>query len=108
MGVKPNASHLPDEGPRLLDHRDFPVLSQITHLSDSCMSTAVAINIYIASSAHPFHADVLQLHICSMHLPDGLPPSKYLNSQNVYAMKIIPMVYIVQSQNGIITFKGLK
>ena len=77
VGVKPNASCLLDECPRPLDHRDFPDLSQITYPSDSCMSTAVAINIYKASSVHPFHADVLQLHICSMHLPDGLPSSKY-------------------------------
>ena len=48
-----------------LDHRDFQDLSQITYPSDSCMPTAVAINIYKASSVHPFHADVLQLHICS-------------------------------------------
>ena len=34
VGVKPNASHLLDECPRLLDHRDFPVLSLITHPSD--------------------------------------------------------------------------
>lgn len=26
VGVKPNASHLPDEHPRLLDHRGFPDL----------------------------------------------------------------------------------
>ena len=88
VGVEPNASHLPDECPRLLDHRDFPDVSQITYPSDSCMSTTVAINIHKASSAHPFCTDVLQLRICSMHLPDGLPSSKYLKSQNVYTMKI--------------------
>ena len=49
----------------------------------------MTIYIYIVSSAHPFHADVLQLCICSVHLPDGQPSSKYMNSQNVYAMKII-------------------
>ena len=26
VGVKPDASHLPDEHPRLVDHTDFPVL----------------------------------------------------------------------------------
>ena len=46
VGVEPDASHLLDECPRLLDHRDFPVLSQITYPSDSCMSTAVVINIF--------------------------------------------------------------
>ena len=92
VGVKPNASHLPDECPRLLDHRDFPDLSQITYPSDSCMSTAVAINIYKASSVHPFCTDVLQLCICSAHLLDGLPSSKDLNSQNVYTMKIINII----------------
>ena len=80
VGVEPDASHLPDEYPRPLDHRDFPVLSQITYPSDSCMSTAMAINICKASSVHPFYADVLQLRICSVHLPDGLQSSKYLNS----------------------------
>ena len=35
VGVEPNASHLPDECPRLLDRRDFPVLSLITHPHDS-------------------------------------------------------------------------
>ena len=85
VGVKANVPHLPDKHPRLLDHRDFQDLSQITYPSESCMLTAVAINIYKASSAHPFCVDVLQLHICQ----DGLPSSKYLNSQNVYAMKII-------------------
>ena len=34
VGVKPDASHLPDKQPRLLDHRDFPGLSLITHPSD--------------------------------------------------------------------------
>ena len=34
MGVEPDASHLLDEHPRLLDHRDFPDLSLITHPSD--------------------------------------------------------------------------
>ena len=53
------------------------------------MVTAVTIYIYIASSAHPFHADVLQLHICSVHLPDGPPSSKYVNLRMFYAMKII-------------------
>ena len=32
VGVEPNASHLPDEPPRLLDHRDFPFLSLMIHL----------------------------------------------------------------------------
>ena len=35
VGVETDASCLPDECPRLLDHRDFPVLSLITHPSDS-------------------------------------------------------------------------
>ena len=34
VGVEPNAFQLPDECPRLLDCRDFPVLSLITHPSD--------------------------------------------------------------------------
>ena len=92
VGVEPDASHLVHKCPGLLDHRDFPDLSQIMYPSDSCMSTAVAINIYKVSSVHPFHADVLQLHICSIHLLDGLPSSKYLNSQNVYTMKIINII----------------
>ena len=25
VGVEPDTSHLPDEHPRLLDHRDFPI-----------------------------------------------------------------------------------
>ena len=49
----------------------------------------MTIYIYIASSVYPFHADVLQLHICSTHLLDGPPSTKYMNSQKVYAMKII-------------------
>ena len=48
MGVKPDASHLPDECPRPLDHRGFPIchrsLVQVIHWF---MSTAVANNIYI-------------------------------------------------------------
>ena len=39
VGVKPNASHLLYEHPRLLDHRGFPNLSQITYPSDSCVVT---------------------------------------------------------------------
>ena len=75
MGVKPDASHLLDEHPRPLDHRDFLICHCfITHACDFRLATTVALSInYIASSVHPFHADVLQLHICSMHLPDGLP-----------------------------------
>ena len=49
----------------------------------------MTIYIYTASSVHPFCSDVLQLCICSAHLLDGPPSSKYMNSQNVYAMKII-------------------
>ena len=110
VGVKPNASHLPDKCPRLLDHRDFPVLSLITYPSDSCMSTAVAINIYIASSAYPFCADVLQLCICSVHLPAGLPSSEYLNSQNIYAMKIINIIFrtFLQDRKGKVPLVGVK
>ena len=37
VGVKPNASCLPDKCPRLLDHRGFPDLSPITHQSDLSM-----------------------------------------------------------------------
>ena len=36
VGVKPNASHLPDECPRLLDHRGFSIchrsLIQVIHM----------------------------------------------------------------------------
>ena len=49
----------------------------------------MTIYIYIASSAHPFHADVSQLCICSAHLLDGPPSSKHMNSHNGHAMKII-------------------
>ena len=68
VGVEPDASRLPDEHPRLLDHRDFPICHWfITHLSDLSLATAVAHHIiYIASSAHPSCADVLQLRICRM------------------------------------------
>ena len=37
VGVEPNASHLPNEHPRPLDHRGFPDLSPITHPSDLSM-----------------------------------------------------------------------
>ena len=60
-----------------LTARPLRLSCQITHPSDTKVSTAVAINIYIVPSAHPFHADVLQLCICSMPLLDGPPSSKY-------------------------------
>ena len=38
VGVKPDASHWPDEHPRPLDNRGFPDLSPITHPSELSMA----------------------------------------------------------------------
>ena len=36
VGVEPNASHLPDEHPRPLDHRGFPNLSWMLYYTLCC------------------------------------------------------------------------
>ena len=64
VGVEPDASYLPDECPRLLDHRGILICHLITYPSDSSMSTAVAINIiYKTSSAHCICAVVTTAHL---------------------------------------------
>ena len=63
VGVKPNASHLPDEHPRLLDHRGFPIchisLFWVIHMWSLLWLSII----YKMSSAHPIHAVFTTAHL---------------------------------------------
>ena len=73
VGVKPNASCLPDEHPRLLDHRGFPIcprsLFQVIHVwslnCDYQLFTRCHLQIPSAqcfTTAHLFHASIWMVY----------------------------------------------
>ena len=70
VGVEPDASCLPDECPRLLEHRGFPICHLITYPSDSLYVHCCGNQYYLQdiicavvfTTAHLFHASVWMVY----------------------------------------------
>ena len=78
VGVKPDASHLLDECPRLLDHRGFPICHLITYPSDSLYVHCCGNQYYLQDVICASHLHSGSYHCASVPCicPDGLPSSK--------------------------------